>query len=248
MNTAKRVLSALTTALTAVVVVAAVALVGVRLLGFEVYTVLSGSMEPAYHVGSVIWVDKCGADEVEVGDPITFVLNEDLVVATHRVIEVDAEGQHFYTKGDANDAPDAAPVHFENLIGKPVFTVPHLGYLVSYVQQPPGLYIALIVAAAVLILMFIPDLFKPDPEEEWRRAQKKAAKQAKQQRGSQPSRHDRAALEAMGPEQRAALAQRELERRRAAGAQTNNPRLQAQASRAVAGSSRTASSSDGRGR
>ena len=248
MNTAKRILSALTTALTAVVVVAALALVGVRLLGFEVYTVLSGSMEPAYHVGSVIWVDKCDVDEVEVGDAITFVLNEDLVVATHRVIAIDEEAGEFTTQGDANDAPDAAPVLFENLIGKPVFTVPHLGYLVSYIQQPPGLYIALIVAAAVLILMFIPDLFKSDPEEEWRRAQKKAARQAKAQRGSRPSRHDRAALEAMDPEQRAAMAQRELERRRAARAQTNNPRLQAQASRAVTGSSRTASSSDGRSR
>ena len=39
----------------ALVVLLALALVGVRLLGFQVYTILSGSMEPTYHVGSIIY-------------------------------------------------------------------------------------------------------------------------------------------------------------------------------------------------
>ena len=47
---------------------------------------------------------------MQVGDAITFVLNEDLDVVTHRVISIDAENEHFYTQGDANDAPDGAPV------------------------------------------------------------------------------------------------------------------------------------------
>ena len=147
LNALKGIGKVASTVLVGCAVVLALALVGVRLVGFEVYTVLSGSMEPAYKTGSVIWVDRCEPEDVEVGDAITFVLNEDLDVATHRVIEVDAENSHFYTQGDANDAPDGSPVHFENLIGVPVFTVPHLGYLVSYVQSPPGCYVALIVAA-----------------------------------------------------------------------------------------------------
>ena len=162
MNTLKRIWRVVSTVLVAVAVLLAVALVGVRLVGFEVYTVLSGSMEPAYHTGSVIWVQECEPEEVEVGDPITFVMNEDLLVATHRVIEIDEANQHFYTKGDANEAPDAAPVHFENLIGKPVFTVPHLGYFVSYIQQPPGLYVAIAACAFLLLLMFLPELFAKD--------------------------------------------------------------------------------------
>ena len=56
---------------------------------------------------------------MQVGDAITFVLNEDLDVVTHRVISIDAENEHFYTQGDANDAPDGAPVYFKNLIGPP---------------------------------------------------------------------------------------------------------------------------------
>jgi len=183
------------TVLVGLAVVLAVALVGVRLLGFEVYTVLSGSMEPAYKTGSVIWVDRCEPDEIEVGDPITFVLNEDLDVATHRVIEIDAESQHFYTQGDANDTPDGSPVHFENLIGEPVFTVPYLGYLVSYVQSPPGCYVALIVAAAALALMLIPDLFdrvdarkREEAEAECR--ERAVARDRRAQRAGAPSNHD----------------------------------------------------------
>ena len=61
--------------------------------------------------------------DVEVGQPITFVMNEDLVVATHRVVEIDKENQRFYTKGDANENVDGAPVHFNNLIGVPVYSI-----------------------------------------------------------------------------------------------------------------------------
>ena len=96
--------------------------------------------------------------ELEVGDPITFVLNEDLVVATHRVIGIDAENRHFYTKGDANETADAAPVHFNNLIGVPKFSIPKLGYVSDFIQHPPGLYIAIGAGLMLLAALFLPDL------------------------------------------------------------------------------------------
>ncbi|MGN1334481.1 MAG: signal peptidase I [Anaerovoracaceae bacterium] len=154
----KKAWSIFTTAIVAIVVLLAVLLAGVRLAGFDVYTVLSGSMEPAYHVGSLIYVKDAAAEEIQVGDPITFVLNEDLVVATHRVVEIDAENQYFYTKGDANDYVDGSPVHFNNLIGKPVFSIPYLGYFADYVQNPPGMYVAISVGAVLLLLIFLPEI------------------------------------------------------------------------------------------
>lgn len=166
MNPARRAYHIVTTAIMAVAIVLAVALVGVRVIGLDVYTVLSGSMEPTYHTGSVIYVKSCDASEVQVGDPITFVLNEDLVVATHRVIEIDAEQGAFYTKGDANEAADGSPVLYENLIGKPVFSIPYLGYLADYVQSPPGMYVAIAACAVLILLTFLPDLFAKDEEEE----------------------------------------------------------------------------------
>ena len=145
--------------LIAIMVVLVVMLVGVRLIGYQPYCVLSGSMEPTYRTGSLIYVKKADPQDIKVGDPITFVLDENLTVATHRVIEIDEADRHFYTKGDANEYPDASPVHFNNLIGRPSFTIPYMGYVTNYIQNPPGRYIAIAAAAVILLLIFIPDLF-----------------------------------------------------------------------------------------
>ena len=154
----KKIWNVISTVLVVIVVVVALLLVGARLFGLQVYAVLSGSMEPTYHVGSVIYVEPVDPSEIQVGDPITFVMNEELTVATHRVVRIDAENRHFYTKGDANENPDAAPVHFNNLLGKPVFTIPYLGYISSYVQSPPGMYYAIAVGVLLLVLVFVPDM------------------------------------------------------------------------------------------
>lgn len=149
----------ITTVVVAVVVIFAVLLVGVRLFDIQVYSVISGSMEPEYPVGSLIYVKDVDPWEVEVGDVITYVLPNDMP-STHRVVRIDEENQHFYTKGDANDVEDGSPVHFKNLIGKPVFKIPFLGYIAYYIQHPPGMYIAIAVCAIILLLAFLPDLFK----------------------------------------------------------------------------------------
>lgn len=161
----------------ALVVCLAILLVGVRLLGFQVYTVLSGSMEPTYHVGSLIYVKKVDYKELQVGDPITFMLNED-TVATHRIIEVlvdeeDPDTIRYFTQGDANEVPDGSSVHYRNVIGKPVFTIPYLGYVAHYIQNPPGTYIAIAAAAVFLALVFIPDLLSDDREKEKEESNKK---------------------------------------------------------------------------
>lgn len=148
----------------------AIALVGVRLFGLTPYSVLSGSMEPTYHVGSLIYVEKVDPLEIQVGDPITFVLNEDLVVATHRVIEIDAENQHFYTKGDANESPDSAPVHFNNLLGRPVFTIPQLGYLASFLSSRQGMIVGVCGFIILVLLLFFPDIMRAVDNSEKKKA------------------------------------------------------------------------------
>ena len=160
-------------ALVAVVVLAAVSLVLLRVMGYQVFNVVSGSMEPTYSVGDLIYVKSVDPDAVEVGDPITFVLNENLVVATHRVIRIDAENRHFYTKGDANETADAAPVHFNNLIGIPQFCIPKLGYVSDFVQHPPGTYIAIGAGLMLLVALFLPDLlWSKDTQQEKKEKEK----------------------------------------------------------------------------
>lgn len=162
----KKVWNAITTVLVILIVILAVLLVGVRLAGFQVFTVLSGSMEPTYHVGSLIYVKDVDYRQLEAGDVITFMLDEN-TVATHRIIQVvpdedEPEVLRYATQGDANDAPDGTLVHYKNVIGTPVFTIPKLGYVANYIQNPPGTYIAISGAAILLLLMFLPDLFSED--------------------------------------------------------------------------------------
>lgn len=161
-----KILDTVTTTLVVLVVVFAVFLMGTRLMGYQVFNVVSGSMEPTYSVGDLLYVKEVDPDGIKVGDPITFVLNEDLVVATHRVIEIDAVNRHFYTKGDANETADAAPVHFNNVVGVPQFSIPLLGYVSDYIQHPPGLYVAIALGVALLAVVFLPDLFKKKNKEE----------------------------------------------------------------------------------
>ena len=162
----KKAWSIISSVLVALVVLLAIALVGVRLFGLQVYTVLSGSMEPTYHTGSLIYFKRVDPFTITPGQPITFLLDED-TVATHRVTEVvpddeDSTVIRFRTKGDANEAEDAGLVHYKNVIGVPVFTVPYLGYVADYIQHPPGTYVALSGGAVLLLLAILPDLLSGD--------------------------------------------------------------------------------------
>ena len=161
-KTFKKIWNLITTLIVIAAVLLAVLLVGVRLAGLQVFTVLSGSMEPTYHTGSLIYVKKVDAAKLSEGTVITFMLDED-TVATHRIVGVvpdeDEPGVVRYrTKGDANEAEDGSLVHYKNIIGTPVFSIPGLGYLANYIQHPPGTYVAVSAGAAVLLLMFLPEL------------------------------------------------------------------------------------------
>ena len=180
----------ISTLLVIIVVILAILLVGVRLVGLTPYTVLSGSMEPTYHVGSLIYVKDVLPEKIEKGMPITFVVNEDLLVATHRVVDIavaetkmepvldeagnpmlDENGEevlqevaleeptyYFQTKGDANEDVDGSLVHHKNVIGTPVFSIPLLGYLSSWLQTRQGMIMGISIALVILILTFLPDL------------------------------------------------------------------------------------------
>lgn len=164
----KKIQNVITYILIGLVVLLAVLLVGVRLVGLEPFVVLSGSMEPTYHVGSLVYVQKVDYMELKAGDPITYMLDQDTVV-THRIIEVlvdeeDPNVRRYFTQGDANDIPDGTSVHYKNIIGKPLFSIPYLGYVSNYIQKPPGLYVALAAGAILILLVFLPDIFSEDED------------------------------------------------------------------------------------
>lgn len=162
----KKAWNIISTVIVVLVVILALLLAGARLFGLQVYTVLSGSMEPNYPVGSLIYVKTVDYTDLEVNDVITFMLDEK-TIATHRIVEIlpdeeDPTVLRFRTKGDANEDVDGTPVHYKNVIGTPVFCIPMLGYVANYIQNPPGTYIAISAGAILLLLMFLPDLFAED--------------------------------------------------------------------------------------
>ena len=172
-KTFKKIWNAVTTALVVIVVIFARLLVGARVIGLLPLTVLSGSMEPNYPVGSLIYVKKVDPLTLEAGDVITYTIDEDTVV-THRIVEVipdenDPTIVRFKTKGDANEAIDGTLAYSPNVAGTPVFTIPYLGYVASYIQNPPGTYIAISAGAILLMLVFLPDVFGNEDEMAQRR-------------------------------------------------------------------------------
>ena len=162
--------------LVGIVVLLAIALVGVRLVGLKPFVVLSGSMRPVYDVGSLIYVKSVDYKTLQVGDDITYMISDDTVV-THRIIEVlvdedDPNTIRYFTQGVANDVPDGTSVHYKNIIGKPVFSIPYLGYVSNYIQNPPGMYVAIAAGAILILLVFLPDIFADDEKEKEKGEQK----------------------------------------------------------------------------
>ena len=159
-NRGKRIIdhftSSISFAFVSLIVVMAILLAGTRLIGLTPYTVISGSMEPKFAVGSLIYVKNTETENIKVGDPITFVMNEDLLVATHRVVEITPEG-NFVTKGDANESIDGTSVHPNNVLGKPVFSIPYLGYLSVFLSSKQGRVVLGVLGVLILISMLVPE-------------------------------------------------------------------------------------------
>ena len=175
----KKIWNVVSSILVAVVVILALLLVGARIMGLQVFTVLSGSMEPTYHTGSLIYVKKTDPYTIKEGQPITFMLDEN-TIATHCVVgivpdEEDPTVIRFRTKGDANDTEDGGLVHYKNVVGTPIFSIPYLGYVSHWVSNPPGMYLAIALALVLIILTFLPDVLRKASEADARDAARRAA-------------------------------------------------------------------------
>lgn len=129
--------------------------------GYQIYGVLTGSMEPEYPVGSVVYVKAVPMEEIQVGDCITFSMGADSeLVNTHRVVEKDEEKQEFITKGDANSANDANPVGYQRVVGKAMYCLPGFGELSTFIHSQKGLAIGISTFSVSLICWTLGDILK----------------------------------------------------------------------------------------
>lgn len=116
----------------------------------QTLNVLSGSMEPAIGTGSIVVIKP--ASEYKVGDVITFK-TEGRISITHRIVDSRIQdGEIFFkTKGDANGGVDSEEVFVENIIGKVLFSIPWLGYLIHFIQTPIGIMVFIFVPSIIIV-------------------------------------------------------------------------------------------------
>jgi signal peptidase len=156
-----RVCGGLGVALLLGIILAAGGILLMQCMGHSAMAVLSGSMEPAYRTGGLVFIDTNAVPaDIKPGDPIAFQLNEKTVV-THRVLAVDGTAQVWLTKGDANAEADLSPVPFESLLGRAGLHVPYLGYALMNLKTTRGFAAGAILLALLIILFAIPMLLAP---------------------------------------------------------------------------------------
>lgn len=147
-NKTRKISSALMVVVMVFLSIMAAVLTIPRLFGFQVFAVATGSMEPCFNVGSIVFSKKMDTDKIEVGDCITYTFEEETI--THRVIDINKKDNEFITKGDKNKFEDP-PVSFDRLVGKTSeFSLPVLGHFVLWVHQI-NFYVLFIVFAGIAV-------------------------------------------------------------------------------------------------
>lgn len=127
-----------------------------KLLNYQAYTVISGSMEPEIQTGSLVYIGQIEPQDVQVNDVIAFYGGRDSnAIITHRVVENRVVMGEFITKGDANQTNDMNPVSYDELIGRVELTIPKFGVVAQMLTGMQGKIAAacLIVLAVVLHLI-----------------------------------------------------------------------------------------------
>lgn len=161
----EKICKVLSTIIMVVLLILAVLLIGPKLLGFQGYAVLSGSMEPDIPVGSIVYDKEVEPETLKTGDVITYQLSDNTLV-THRIISIDENTEEIITKGDANDVEDGAPVSYSKVVGKMSFSVPLIGYITIYGKTKLGIAAVCGVIVVLLLVNFLPDIFKEDEKDD----------------------------------------------------------------------------------
>ena len=121
-----------------------------RIMGYGVYEVISGSMEPEIPMGSVIYVQPCEPMSVEQDEVIAFMRDE--AVVAHRVVYNRTTFSEFITKGDANNVEDPDPVPYDAFVGRVKTSIPLLGQFMSVYASTAGkIYLFLTATCGALL-------------------------------------------------------------------------------------------------
>ena len=134
------------------VIVACGAVTVPKLFGYETYEIISGSMEPAIPVGSLVFVQPIAPEDAQPGEIVAYLSGDSVVV--HRVQKNQLVEGQLITKGDANAEEDINPVSYGAVIGRVRLHVPVAGSLMTACSSMLGkVYMIAFAACGVMLNM-----------------------------------------------------------------------------------------------
>lgn len=135
-------------------------------LGYRGLVVMSGSMEPAVPTGSLVVVKRIPAEQIEVGEVISFRSPEfSGQTITHRVQAVSAGGGRVEveTRGDANTGSEEWVIDPAGTVGRFELRVPGLGYLLAPLQGRAARLLLVAGPAVLLAVLLVAGIWRPAP-------------------------------------------------------------------------------------
>ena len=133
-----------------------------KMLGYDEYAVLSGSMEPGIPVGAIVYDKNFTGSEARDGVVVTYQLPAGTLV-THsgsfRWIRRNRPLSRMETPIILQIQP---PLHGSRSSGVYAFHIPYLGYISIYAKTPLGIAVVCGVLIVLILLNFIPDILEED--------------------------------------------------------------------------------------
>ena len=125
--------------------------------------IISDSMEPVLHVGDMIYVKGVAANDIKVGDVITFnpptayLQNSPLI--THRVVAIqyDSNEISFRTQGDNNPSVDPWTVKSSAVVGRQEASFAGVGNYFLWMRTPAGIAI---IGVVMVLYLFWPNIME----------------------------------------------------------------------------------------
>lgn len=81
----------------------------------------------------------------------------------HRVVETDKNSRIWRTKGDANEVSDPGAVSYEQYLGKMIFSLPYVGYLISVFKRR-SIWLGTIAVGILLLILQQKETWKSGKE------------------------------------------------------------------------------------
>ncbi len=130
------------------------------LLGLNANVIVSGSMQPALSVGSLVIYETVEPEALERGDVISFARpGGDRAITTHRIVAVEERDgtRIFQTKGDNNAIADPWLIRYDagQEPKRMIAAVPYVGHLLIVTKGPLPKVLLIVLALAFVYATFL---------------------------------------------------------------------------------------------